>query len=105
MKKTDKELDRKVIFNIDEYFLLLVRYDNLQYIKWALMNVDIELQIYKHYQGRRKELYPQLRTTKNNNEKKDTFSNNILEIADLALSLTSPVGAMKYIVKKAKERS
>lgn len=77
---------------------------NLTYILWALRNDDMERNLAERFGGFRNKytLYP-IETEIQVKEK--GYSNKTFwDLADLFLSLTSPVGTMKYIIKKATEK-
>lgn len=96
-----KRMERNAVFNADQFCSSVRRKDNLEYILWALKNEDVELNYLKKGV---KFLYPydsKIHVKQDNDKQRS--NRTFLELADLLLSLTSPVDTMKYIVEKAKK--
>lgn len=74
---------------------------NLTYILWALRNDDIERNLTDAFGGRKYTLYPYPVETEEQVKEEGNSNKTFWELADLFLSLTSPIGTMKYIIKKA----
>lgn len=96
-------MNRKVPSNQTLFVAHYNRKKNLQYILWALKNEDIELQLLRDFKGKEYHLYAtNVANNEPSNKKTNNGANSVLDVADMFLSLTSPVGTMKYLIKMLK---